>query len=239
MIRVLVVDDQVLIRAGLAALISAAPGLEVVGQAENGHEATVLATTCRPDVILMDIRMPVLDGVKATERILAAAGAKPTGSPSGPTTDAVVPRILMLTTFDLDEYVFAALRAGASGFLLKEVAPHRLLAAIEMVADGDTLFAPSVTRRLVEAYTRGHNAYRILTVDLSSLTARETEVLRLVAKGMSNGDIADFLVLSEATVKTHLNRCMTKLDLSSRAQAVVIAYEAGLVVPARSGDSGQ
>ncbi|MBF9128450.1 response regulator transcription factor [Plantactinospora sp. S1510] len=235
MTRVLVVDDQVLIRAGLAALISAAPGLEVVGQAENGHVATVLAPTCRPDVILMDIRMPVLDGVKATERILTAAGAAATGPPSG----APVPRILVLTTFDLDEYVFAALRAGASGFLLKEVAPDRLLAAIELVADGDTLFAPSVTRRLIEAYTRSHKAQRIPAVDLSLLTARETEVLRLVAKGMSNGDIADFLVLSEATVKTHLNRCMTKLDLSSRAQAVVIAYEAGLVVPARRGGPWQ
>jgi DNA-binding NarL/FixJ family response regulator len=224
MIRVLVVDDQVLIRAGLAALINAAPGLEVVGQAENGQEAAVLAIACRPDVILMDIRMPVLDGVKATERILAAA--------STDTDAAPVPRILMLTTFDLDEYVFAALRAGASGFLLKEVAPNRLLKAIEMVAEGDTLFAPSVTRRLIEAYTRGLDAHRLHRVDLSSLTARETEVLRLVAKGMTNTAIADLLVLSEATVKTHLNRCMTKLGLSSRAQAVVVAYEAGLVVPA-------
>jgi DNA-binding NarL/FixJ family response regulator len=232
MIRVLVVDDQVLIRAGLAALINAAPGLEVVGQAENGQQATVLAATCRPDVILMDIRMPVLDGVKATEQILAAGAAS-----AGTSADAApLPRILMLTTFDLDEYVFAALRAGASGFLLKEVAPDRLLKAIEIVAEGDTLFAPSVTRRLIEAYTRGHEAHRIHTVDLSSLTARETEVLRLVATGMTNTDIADLLVLSEATVKTHLNRCMTKLDLSSRAQAVVIAYEAGLVVPARSSD---
>lgn len=233
MIRVLVVDDQVLIRAGLAALIDAAPGLEVVGQAENGQDATVLAATRRPDVILMDIRMPVLDGVKATEQILAAGTAPPgAGADARP-----LPRILMLTTFDLDEYVFAALRAGASGFLLKEVAPDRLLKAIETVAEGETLFAPSVTRRLIEAYTRRHEAHRRAhAVDLSSLTARETEVLRLVAKGMTNADIAHLLVLSEATVKTHLNRCMTKLDLSSRAQAVVIAYEAGLVVPARSGD---
>ncbi|MEU5783963.1 response regulator transcription factor [Micromonospora lupini] len=218
MITVLVVDDQVLIRAGLSALISAAPGLEVVGQAANGHEAVALAASTHPDVILMDIRMPGLDGVRATERILAAAGDAP-------------PRILILTTFDLDEYVYAALRGGASGFLLKETPPQRLLAAIQTVAEGELLFAPTVTRRLIEAYTRGDQDPTGPPPDLSPLTAREVEVLRLVAKGMTNGEIADSLVLSEATVKTHINRTMTKLNLCSRAQAVVAAYEAGLVIP--------
>lgn len=220
MIKVLVVDDQVLIRAGLAALINAAPGLEVVGQAANGHEAVAQASACRPNVILMDIRMPGLDGVRATERILAAA-------------DGCQPRILILTTFDLDEYVYAALRSGASGFLLKETPPERLLAAIHTVAEGEMLFAPSVTRRLIEAYTQGEHTHPE-TPDLSPLTAREVEVLRLVARGMTNNDIAADLMLSEATVKTHLNRTMTKLNLSSRAQAVVTAYEAGLVIPRRS-----
>ncbi|MFI6270469.1 response regulator [Micromonospora zamorensis] len=220
MITVLVVDDQVLIRAGLAALISAAPGLEVVGQAANGQEAVALAATTHPDVILMDIRMPGLDGVRATERILAASGTPP--------------RILILTTFDLDEYVYAALRGGASGFLLKETTPQRLLAAIQTVAEGDLLFAPTVTRRLIEAYTRSDRNPAWSPPDLSPLTARELEVLRLVARGMTNGEIADNLILSEATVKTHINRTMTKLNLCSRAQAVVAAYEAGLVIPRSS-----
>jgi DNA-binding NarL/FixJ family response regulator len=218
---VLIVDDQVLIRAGLAALINAAPGLDVVGQAANGHDAVAQASTCQPDVILMDIRMPGLDGVSATERILAA-------------TDTHPPRILILTTFDLDEYVFAALRGGASGFLLKETPPQRLLAAIHTIADGETLFAPSVTRRLIEAYTQREHSNPEPAPDLSPLTAREVQVLRLVATGMTNSEIANDLVLSEATVKTHLNRTMTKLNLSSRAQAVVTAYEAGLIIPRRA-----
>ncbi|WP_426502778.1 response regulator [Dactylosporangium sp. McL0621] len=220
MIRVLVVDDQVLIRAGLAALIGAATGLDVVGQAADGYDAVAQASTCRPDVILMDVRMPGLDGVKATERILTR-------------TDGHPPRILILTTFDLDEYVYAALRGGASGFLLKETSPERLIAAIHTVADGHMLFAPSVTRRLIEAYTHSELPKSDPPPDLSPLTTRETEVLRLVAKGMTNGEIAADLMLSEATVKTHLNRTMTKLSLSSRAQAVVVAYEVGLVVPRR------
>jgi DNA-binding NarL/FixJ family response regulator len=218
MIGVMVVDDQVLIRAGLVAIINATPGLSMVGQAANGQEAVALAAAARPDVILMDIRMPVLDGVKATEQILAAAADPP-------------PHILILTTFDLDTYVLAALRAGASGFLLKEAPPERLLAAIHAVMDGDLLFAPSVTRRLVEAYTQRSQTHSDLPRDLSALTAREAHVLRMVASGMSNTEIADDLVLSEATVKTHLNRVMTKLNLSSRAQAVVVAYECGLVRP--------
>ncbi|MET9604171.1 response regulator transcription factor [Streptomyces sp. NPDC006512] len=218
MIRVLVVDDQVLIRAGLVALLRAAPGIEVVGEAEDGHEAVEAAVRTRPDVILMDIRMPGLDGTAATERILAAA------------VDPL-PRVLVLTTFDLDEYVYAALRAGASGFLLKDTGPDKLIEAIAAVAHGDMLFAPSVTRRLIESYVTRSDPVPDTPASLDALTAREREVLRLAAKGLSNTEIAERLYISEATVKTHLNRTMTKLSLDSRAQAVVVAYEAGLVVP--------
>ncbi|MFH9423543.1 response regulator [Streptomyces sp. NPDC017529] len=224
MIRVLVADDQVLIRAGVAALLRAAPGVEVVGEASDGEEAVRLAAEHLPDVILMDIRMPGVSGITATERILGAAAE--TGGP--------VPRVVVLTTFDLDEYVYAALRAGASGFLLKDTPPQRLLSAIATVAGGDMLFAPSVTRRLVEAYAQ-RPAVRAPEPDgpesLQALTARELEVLRHTAKGLSNPEIAERLVISEATVKTHLNRTMTKLGLCSRAQAVVLAYETGLVTP--------
>jgi DNA-binding NarL/FixJ family response regulator len=229
MIRVLVVDDQILIRAGLAALIRAAPGLDVAGEAPDGPQAVTMAAQLRPDVILMDIRMPGLNGAAATERILASAATPP-------------PRVLILTTFDLDEYVYAALRAGASGFLLKETSPERLLAAIHAVAGGDALFAPSVTRRLVEAYA-GRSAPPATEPapavgpppGLAALTAREVEVLRLVGTGRSNPEIAAALVVSEATVKSHLNRLMAKLGLSSRAQAVVVAYESGLIRPGRRG----
>ncbi|CAM4292565.1 response regulator transcription factor [Kibdelosporangium persicum] len=216
---VLVVDDEILIRAGLAALMRAAPGLEVVGEAADGHEAVALAAETRPDVILMDIKMPGMDGITATERILAEA--------PGPQ-----PRVIVLTTFDLDEYVYAALRAGASGFLLKETEPRQVISAIQAIADGDMLFAPSVTQRLVEAYVR--RPRRIPTPQapsLSQLTPREMEILRLVGTGRTNNEIAGDLTVSEATVKTHLNRAMTKLGLTSRAQAVVIAYETGLVTP--------
>ncbi|WP_345632444.1 response regulator transcription factor [Rugosimonospora acidiphila] len=216
MVRVLVVDDQVLIRAGLAALIRAAPGLDVVGEAADGDEAVALAAETRPDVILMDIRMPEATGIEATRRILEQRRDDP-------------PRVLMLTTFDVDEYVYEALRAGASGFLLKDTPPERLLAAIGMVGGGDMLFAPSVTRRLVEAYTHRPHTGAVDHPDLEVLTAREREVLRLIGSGLSNGEIAARLVVSEATVKTHVNRTMTKLNLSSRAQAVVLAYEVGLV----------
>ncbi|MFD7708004.1 response regulator [Streptomyces sp. NPDC059785] len=222
--RVLVVDDQGLIRAGLVALLRVAPGIEVVGEAEDGETAVERAARLRPDVILMDIRMPGVDGITATERILASA------------TDPV-PRILMLTTFDLDEYVYAALRAGASGFLLKDTGPERLIEAVTAVARGDMLFAPSVTRRLIEVYVRREEPPPDTTAGIEALTAltdREREVLRLTAKGLSNTEIAGRLFISEATVKTHLNRTMTKLDLGSRAQAVVVAYETGLVLPGGS-----
>ncbi|MBT2488151.1 response regulator transcription factor [Streptomyces sp. ISL-96] len=221
MTTVLVVDDQDLIRAGLAALLRAAPGIEVAGEAANGEEAVRLASALRPEVILMDIRMPAMSGITATERILAEAGDPP-------------PKIMVLTTFDLDEYVYAALRAGACGFLLKSAGPERLLAAVDVVAAGDLLFAPTVTRRLVESYLNSplaRSAGPATHPDLSVLTSRELEVLRLVGTGLSNLEIANKLVISESTVKTHLNRTMTKLGLSSRAQAVVLAYETALVVP--------
>ncbi|WP_371673888.1 response regulator transcription factor [Streptomyces sp. NBC_00289] len=226
MTRVLVVDDQFLIRAGLVGLLRAAPGIEVVGEAADGADAVEQAAATSPDVVLMDIRMPGMSGITATERILAGADGE------GPS-----PRILVLTTFDLDEYVYAALRAGASGFLLKDAGPERLLAAVAAVAGGDTLFAPSVTRRLIEALAP-HNRVAEPSADLAVLTAREVEVLGLIAQGLSNMDIADHLFISEATVKTHLNRTMSKLDLSSRAQAVVLAYESGLVKPGRTGLPG-
>ncbi|GHB21635.1 DNA-binding response regulator [Streptomyces xanthochromogenes] len=216
MIRVLVVDDQFLIRAGLVGLLRAAPGFEVVGEAGDGAEAVHQAAATRPDVILMDVRMPGMTGIEATGRILAEAPEP-------------APRILILTTFDLDEYVYDALRAGAAGFLLKDSGPERLLAAITAVGGGDGLFAPSVTRRLIEAFARRPEAGA--AAELGALTARETEVLRLTACGLSNLEIADRLFISEATVKTHLNRAMSKLDLGSRAQAVVVAYESGLVTP--------
>ncbi|HEY0497219.1 MAG TPA: response regulator transcription factor [Kutzneria sp.] len=215
-LRVLIADDQALIRAGLSALLRAA-GLDVAGEAENGEQAVSLAASLRPDVVVMDIRMPVLDGLDATERILA--------------TDAAS-RILVLTTFDLDEYVYRALAAGAAGFLLKETPPAAIVAAVHAVAVGDVLISPAITQRLVETYALHH---RRVTTDLAVLTARETEVLRLVAHGLSNPQIASRLVLSESTVKTHVKNLMGKLGLSSRAQAVVAGYESGLVVPGLSG----
>ena len=220
MIRVLVVDDQILVRAGLAALLRAAPGFEVVGDAAEGAAALAIAARHQADVVLMDVRMPGMDGIAATERLTAGVG------PDG----AWRPRILILTTFDLDEYLYAALKAGASGFVLKDTPPARLLAAITVVAYGDSLFSPPVSRRLVDAYTlRGEHA-ETPPPDLAALTAREIEVVRLVGKGLTNTDIAARLAVEETTVKTHLNRTMAKLGLSSRAQVVVAAYESGLVV---------
>ncbi|MCB5182752.1 response regulator [Streptomyces antimicrobicus] len=215
---VLVVDDQYLIRSGLAALLRAAPGIELVGEAADGEEAVRLAAELRPDVVLMDIRMPGVDGITATERILADAATR-----SGP-----LPKVFVLTTFDLDEYVYGALRAGACGFLLKDTPADRLLAAIETVHAGDMLFSPAVVAHLVQAYTPRVAAPRASHPGLEVLTPREVEVLGLVGAGLSNSDIAERLVLSAATIKTHVHRCMSKLGLSSRAQAVVFAYETGL-----------
>ena len=214
--QVLVVDDQEMVRAGFSALLNAQADLEVVGQAGDGAEAVELAAELHPDVILMDVRMPVMDGLAATRRILATAA-------SGDS-----PRVVMLTTFDLDDYVYAALRAGASGFLLKHSTPDELAAAVRIVAAGDALLAPSVTRRLVEDFARAQPVVPITPVHL---TPRETDVLRLVARGLSNRQIAAELVLAEQTVKTHVSNILTKLDLRDRAQAVVYAYEAGVVVP--------
>lgn len=224
----LVVDDEILIRAGLAALLRAAPGLDVVGEAADGLEAVAAAAETHPDVILMDIRMPGMDGITAIERVLAA--------PYDPK-----PRIIVLTTFDIDEYVYAALRAGASGFLLKETSPHQVIAAVHAIAAGDMLFAPTVTHRLIQAYVqrRSHDARQPPAPDLDQLTPREREILRLVGTGRTNTEIAGDLTVSEATIKTHLNRTMTKLGLASRAQAVVVAYETGLVAPRhRTGPGG-
>ena len=213
-IRVLICDDQALVRGGFRAILGAQPDIEVVGEAENGAEAVALAERRRPDVILMDIRMPVLDGVEATRRLVAD------GSPA---------RILVLTTFDLDEYVHAAIRAGASGFLLKDVTPAKLLEAIRIVAGGDALLAPSVTRRLLERFAATLPAGDHSSDVLAQLTARETEVLRLLAGGLSNAEIASELVVSEATVKTHISSLLRKLGLRDRVQAVILAYETGLV----------
>jgi DNA-binding NarL/FixJ family response regulator len=213
-IRVLICDDQALVRAGFRAILEAQSDIEVVGEAENGADAVALAARRSPDVILMDIRMPVLDGVEATRQLVSG------GSPA---------RILVLTTFDLDEYVHSAIRAGASGFLLKDVTPVKLLEAIRVVAAGDALLAPTVTRRLLERFAstlpqRDHSG-----AALAELTARETEVLRLLAGGLSNAEIASQLVVSEATVKTHISSLLRKLGLRDRVQAVILAYESGLV----------
>jgi DNA-binding NarL/FixJ family response regulator len=215
-IRVLICDDQALVRAGFRAILDAQPDVEVVGEAENGAEAVAVAERRAPDVILMDIRMPGLDGVEATRRLVTG------GSPA---------RILVLTTFDLDEYVHAAIRAGASGFLLKDVTPAKLLEAIRVVAAGDALLAPSVTRRLLERFATTLPQRDHTSAALAELTARETEVLRLLAGGLSNAEIAVELVVSEATVKTHISSLLRKLGLRDRVQAVILAYETGIVQP--------
>lgn len=217
-IDILVVDDQDLIRGGIAALLRAAPGTGTVTEAADGEAAVVAAELHRPDVVLMDIRMPGVSGLAAAESILALTPP---------------PRVAVLTTFDEDEYLYAALRIGCSGFLLKDMPPARLLNALAVLADGDMIFAPTVTRRLIESYAPRNPARSLRWTALDQLTSREVEVLRLVATGMNNEEIAAALVVSEATVKTHLHHTMTKLDLRSRAQAVVVAYESGLVTPGR------
>ena len=216
-IRVLVADDQSMIRAGFRMLLADEEDIEVVAEASNGLEAVEKAARFHPAVVLMDIRMPELDGIEATRRILAA----------GPGA-----RILILTTFDLDEYVYEALRGGASGFLLKDAPPEQLVEAIRTVASGDALLAPGVTRRVIEAYTRRPMLREeAAPPELAELTPREIEVLRLIAKGHSNAEIAQELYLGETTVKTHVARILHKLRLRDRVQAVVVAYETGLVQP--------
>ena len=220
--RVVIADDQTLVRGGFRLILGAA-GIPVVAEAADGREAVTAALKHRPDVVLMDIRMPEMDGLEATRRILAAQGIR----------DDV--RIIILTTFDLDQYVYAALAAGASGFLLKDVTPEHLVAAVRLVRSGDALLAPSITRRLVERFAPREAAAGRASGDLSALTPRELEVLGLVARGLSNAELAAALTLSEATVKTHVARILAKLQLRDRVQAVVLAYESGLVSPGQAG----
>jgi DNA-binding NarL/FixJ family response regulator len=216
-IRVLVVDDQELVRAGFSVILDAADGIAVVGEAANGESAVAAAAAQHPDVVLMDIRMPGMDGLAATRLITA-------GSPGAP-------KVVILTTFDLDDYVYEALRAGASGFLLKDSPRHDLIAAVRAAAGGDALLAPSVTRRLIEAFARRPPETTPSPSRLASLTARERDVLMLLARGRSNAEIAMALSVSEATVKTHVGNLLAKLGLRDRVQAVILAYETGLIVP--------
>jgi DNA-binding NarL/FixJ family response regulator len=216
-LQVVIADDQALVRAGFRMILGAQPDIAVVAEASTGAEAIAAWRRYCPDVLLMDIRMPEMDGVEATRRILAG--------------DSGGTRIVILTTFDLDEYVYAALEAGASGFLLKDVTPEQLIAAVRLVAAGDALLAPSITRRLVERFAKPAAIPPASRQALGTVTAREEEVLRLIARGLSNAEIADTLSLSEATVKTHIARILPKLALRDRVQAVVFAYESGLVRP--------
>jgi DNA-binding NarL/FixJ family response regulator len=217
-IRVVVADDQVLVRSGFTVLLGSAPDIEVVGEASNGAEAVALVASARPDIVLMDVRMPIMDGLEATRRI--------TGDP-----DLEATRVVILTTFDLDEYVHDALRAGASGFLLKDTLPVDLLQAVRVVAGGDALISPRITRRLIEEFARRPEPGAAPAVTLQHLTDREHEVLGLVAKGLSNAEIAEQLYVSHATVKTHVSRLLTKLHARDRAQLVMIAYETGVALP--------
>lgn len=219
MIRVLIADDQALVRGGLGMILGAQPDVEVVGMAEDGAQAVAFAADLTPDVVLMDVRMPAMDGLEATRQILTAPG--------------ISPKVVMLTTFDADEYIYAALAAGASGFLLKETRPEVLADAVRTVVGGEALLAPAVLRRLIDNHAPASDG--VDTHRLSVLTNREVEVLRLIGRGLSNQELARALWISEATVKTHITRIFRKLDLRDRAQAVVLAYETGLVKP---GDPG-
>jgi DNA-binding NarL/FixJ family response regulator len=221
-VRVLVADDQALVRSGFRKLLEAESHIEVVAEAADGLEAIEKARLHRPDVVLMDIRMPRLDGLQATARLLALT--------------APPPRVIVLTTYDLDEYIFDALKAGASGFLLKDSPPEELISAIHVVAAGEALLAPAITRRLIEAFVSVPRVSREAERQLGSLTPREAEVLHLVARGLSNAEIAAELHLGEATVKSHIGNLLMKLDLRDRVQAVVLAYESGLVTPGSAPD---
>ncbi|MDQ6822242.1 MAG: response regulator [Solirubrobacteraceae bacterium] len=215
-VDVLIADDQALVRAGFRMILEADDSLRVVAEASDGAQAIEATRRTGPDIVLMDIRMPVMDGLEATRRIVA-------------TKDP--PRVLMLTTFDLDEYIFDALVAGASGFLLKDVAPEELLAGVHTIAQGESLLSPSVTRRLIEAFVRDHPPTPKPPPGLDELTARELEILGLIARGLSNAEIAEQLVVSSTTIKTHVARVLDKLGLRDRVQAVVLAYETGVIRP--------
>jgi DNA-binding NarL/FixJ family response regulator len=219
MLRVVIADDQVLVRTGFR-MILMSEGIDVVGEAANGEEALRVVREVRPDVVLMDIRMPGMDGLEATRRLLGGSDTEP-------------PRVIILTTFDLDQYVYSAITAGASGFLLKDVSPEHLVAAVRMVRAGDAMLAPTITRRLVERFTvpTVNPRTEALHKDLATLTPREREVLGLLGRGLSNAELAGRFHLSEATVKTHVARILAKLNLRDRAQAVVVAYETGLIKP--------
>jgi DNA-binding NarL/FixJ family response regulator len=219
-IRVLIADDQALVRGAFRMMLESEPDIGVVAEAADGREAVDQAKLHKPDVLLMDVRMPGLDGIEATRRLLADGGG---------------PRVLMLTTFDLDEYVYEAMRAGASGFMLKNAPPDQLASAVRTVASGEALLSPSITRRLIEAYVEQPHAGKGTPEQLAELTERELDVLRHVARGLSNAEIAEGLIVSEATVKTHVNRVLTKLGLRDRTQAAVLAYETGLVRPGAGG----
>jgi DNA-binding NarL/FixJ family response regulator len=220
-IRVLIADDQAMVRAGLRLILESRPDMEVVAEAADGEEAVAATVRHSPDVVLMDVRMPRLDGIEATRQIISELRST---------------RVLVLTTFDVDEYVFKALQAGASGFLLKESSPEQLISAIQLVAGGDALVMPSRTRRLIEAHYRASGVARPSAI--KTLTAREAEVLTEVAGGLDNGAIGEKLHVSEATVRTHVTHILSKLEARSRVQAVVIAYESGLVVPGPHGTDG-